>query len=233
MAVAIACRSERIDHGRPRRRVTGQADGALGLAGAEARLVRRQHARRRLVGERTRRLRRHLRPEQGAEERQAVDAHDPTDQLRMLLGQQHGGHPAHRMSDDRRSRQSPLPDVTRQLIGHRLHERSVAVHPRLPREAGQLHQMDPMCGLQPLRLGSPHVPRRAEAGDQNNVGTRPDHLDRQSVRDKGGRGIELLGHRLPDPHHKGRGTDGQSEKSRAQPGPRLEEGVEHFSLRIE
>jgi hypothetical protein len=182
MADAIARRSDAIDHSTMAARVAGgrvscQTHSALGLAGPEAGVVRRQHARGRLIGERARRLRRDVRPEQGAEERQAIDAHHPTHQVRMLLGQQHRGHPAHRMPDDRRPYQPTFPDIPRHLIRHRLDERSVAMPPRLPGEPGQLDQMHPVRRLQPLRLGPPHLPRRSEAGDQDHIRTGTDHLD--------------------------------------------------------
>jgi hypothetical protein len=165
---------------------------------------------------------RHLRPPQRAEEGQAVHAHQPADSLRMLLGQHQSRQGAHRMTDHRRPLQPLTADVAVQFLDHRLDEGAVAMTPGLAGEARQLHEMDPVRRLQPIRRGPPHFPRTAEAGDQDHIGARPHHLHGQAVRDEGGRLGAWLGEGGGDADHQRRGADRQTEQCGAQARARLE-----------
>ncbi|MNI39395.1 hypothetical protein D3C73_935760 [compost metagenome] len=145
----------------------------------------------RLIGEGLCRLRRNLRTEHCAEERQAVDAHHAPDRLGMLLRQQKPAEPAHGMADDGGTVERRR--IARQLVDGGLDERAVAVGPRLAGEPGQLHQMHPMGRRQAAGQRPPDLARGGEAGDQDNVRPLPHDLDRQAVGDEGGRLANGLG----------------------------------------
>ncbi|MNY39478.1 hypothetical protein D3C86_1741620 [compost metagenome] len=77
--------------------------------------------------------------------------------------------------------------IARQIIHRRLDESAVAMRPRLARKPRQLHQMHPVRRRQPLSQRSPHLARRGETGDQDDIRPLPHHLDRQPVRGEGWR----------------------------------------------
>ena len=61
------------------------------------------------------------------------------------------------MTNHGRPIQTRLGDIAPKLLHNRRDEGAIAMDPGLSREPGQLHQMHPVCRLQPVRLGAPDL----------------------------------------------------------------------------
>ncbi len=198
------------DHGGPRRLIATHAPGQGLLACAKGVVVRGEHGADRLFGHGRGGLRGDGRAVKRAEVRQGVHAHHPADQVGPLLRQQHARRAAHGMADDRRPLQSRRLDVARDLGHGRAPEVALAMRPRLPRETGQLHQMQPVIPGQRLGGGPPHLPRGGHAGDQDHVGADSGHLHADAVGREPGRGVGDLG--LGPSGQGGSGADRQGDQ---------------------